>query len=95
MTLTQKKSNFPLIWVKHLKTQQEKDHLIRILRSSTTTISRIREVLLERLQSYEAREDADDAFDSPSWAYKQAHANGAKKEIRFLLSILDFDKKRN
>lgn len=72
------------------KSPKEKEDLEQILRNNTI----LRQALLEILTRYESEEGRSEIstsqYDNPSWAYKQADTNGAKRayaKIRNLFNL--------
>jgi hypothetical protein len=81
----------PLPWVRHLKDQSSKDKLEQAIRGSVTALSRLYDLLGEKIEVSINQETKVEDFDSSSWAYKQAYRNGyraALKETKELLSFI-------
>lgn len=77
------------LWIKNLP-EQEKSEFEKTLRHSGIVLGRLQEIFKERLKELNDQEVSFGAYESPSWAYKQAHLNGAKHELTRLLKLLDF-----
>jgi len=77
-------------WTKHLKDTQKKKDFEQALRHDTLVLGRLLELLREDLQSLENKETSSEAYECPSWAYKQADLNGAKRELKKIISLIDF-----
>lgn len=75
-----------LLWTKNMG-QKEKEAFETLLRNNTIIVRRLLEILAERKEEYERREISKTEYDNPSWAYKQAHTNGAKTELKFIESL--------
>lgn len=58
------------------------------LATSKRVLEALREIVEERLKAFEAIELTQETYDSPSWAYKQAHFNGAKTMLRFIDQLI-------
>lgn len=87
--MSQQKSKICADWFRD-KSPKEKEDLEYILRNNTI----LREALLEILTRYESEEVRSEIsvsqYDNPSWAYKQADTNGAKRayaKIRTLFNL--------
>lgn len=74
------------LWTDHLKTDQEKAEFADLLRNSSRVFSRLEEILAEKLSRYTGSKESD--YDSPSWAYKQADANGYIRCLRDLEKLI-------
>lgn len=80
------------MWTKHLKTDKAKKDFEVYLRNSSSLIERLKAILTEKLEVLEKEEFSLSSYDTASWAYKQAHINGAKAEIQTLLDLFNFTK---
>lgn len=67
----------------------EKQEFIQVLGKSVWLTRRIRELLQERLDFLERKENSDKVYENPSWPYLQADINGGKREVKYLLSLFD------
>jgi hypothetical protein len=79
-------------WTKHCKTPEAKARLEGLVRNSTISLGRLREIVQARIQALQTTERKPETYDSPNWAYKQSHTNGmlaAYNNIDQLLSFLD------
>ena len=81
-------NKLPLDWTKGMS-DLEKQEFIEVLSKSIWLTRRIRELLQERLDFLERKENTDKAYDNPSWAFYQADINGGKREVKYLLSLFD------
>ena len=80
-------------WTKHLKDPEAKADFEKLLRNSTISLGRLREIVEEKLNALDRSEVKTEVYDSPNWAYKQADTNGARRVLMNLLAMLDFTKK--
>jgi hypothetical protein len=80
----------PLVWTKHLKSAKEKEDFESLLRNSTQVLRRLKQVLEEKEADLAASQMKLEDYDSPSWAYKEAHRHGRQAELKFLKEIIDF-----
>ncbi len=69
---------------------KEKDELIYVLQNNPILIQAFLKIL-DRMEKEEARSETQlSEYDSPSWAYKQADRNGARRiisKVRALFTI--------
>lgn len=74
-----------LVWLSHLQDKEEKEKFKQAILSRQDIWDRLKHIVEDRV---EAKEMNYDDYDSPSWAYKQAHANGYKEALLELYDIL-------
>lgn len=80
----------PLEWVKHLKSEEERKSFEEAVRHDTLVLGRLLEILEEKVKDLDQKETSLSAYDSPSWAYKQAHMNGMKQGLTAVKNLLSF-----
>lgn len=80
-------------WTKHLKDPKARQEFEKLLRNSTISLGRMREILEERLASLDRSEVKTEVYDSPNWAYKQADTNGMRRCLMNVIAMLEFTKK--
>jgi hypothetical protein len=80
--------SLPLDWVKHLKDPTKREEYIQTLRASQTIIERLTTLLEEYEIAIDKTETSLVEYDSPSWAYKQAHRNGQRSTLKYLSDLL-------
>lgn len=72
------------------RSQKEKDELEYVLRNNSI----LRQALLDILTRYEEAETrieiSSAQYDNPSWAYKQADINGAKRALAKIRTLFTF-----
>lgn len=83
------------LWTQHLKDDKAKEDFEKILRNSTITLGRLREILEKRLDSLERTEVNSKAYDNPNWPYKMADFIGMKRALRNILDLVAFTKRGN
>lgn len=76
--------SFPSIWFQGMK-EDEKQKLIHSLKNSDLS-QRLQSILKEWERQLEMTQKD---YDSPAWAYKQAHRNGMQEAYKKLLSLFD------
>lgn len=73
------------------KSPKEKEEIEYVLRNNTILITAFFEIL-DRMEAEETRQEIQTAdYDSPSWAYKQADRNGAKRAYDKVRKLFIFD----
>lgn len=80
-----------LVWTKHLTDEKEKQRFENEVRNSRTILDRLSDIITELEQGLEDQELNPKAYDSPNWAYRQAHANGVKSGLRKVKTLLNPD----
>lgn len=71
-------------------TPAEKDAFEKLLRSSPRIVSRLKQICEQWEQAILSQQCKPDSYDTPSWAYKQAHLNGELSRIRKFKDLLSF-----
>ena len=61
-----------------------------IVRNNVFLIGRLREILEARQKSLDGLELSKEAYDTPNWAFKQAHLNGMRQAYKDLMKLTDF-----
>lgn len=80
-------------WIKHLRTQKERDDFNAILANSTTVLNRLKDILMEEIEELDKAESSISDFESPAWTHKQAYRNGDRARLRKVLDLIDIRKK--
>lgn len=80
-------------WTSHLKTNEDKYDFGKIVKSQLNGIvfERLRQIVLEKIESYDKPIKQEQDYDSASWAYKQAHRNGATSALNEILNMIAKD----
>lgn len=81
-----------IAWTTHCKDQESKAKFEALIRNSTISLGRLRDIVREFTSALYAQERKPDVYDTPNWAEKQAHINGmlaAYNNIDRLLSFMD------
>lgn len=81
-------------WTKHLKDEKGKGEFEALLRNSTITLGRLREILEEKLEALERSETKVEHYNVANWAYMQADVIGSKRTLKNILELLAFTEKR-
>lgn len=80
----------PLVWTKHLKTAKEKENFESLLRNSTQVLTRLKQILEEKESDLVSAQTRLEDYDTPSWAFKEAHRHGRQAELKALKELIDF-----
>ena len=83
------KRGLPLDWISNLK-GKDKENFETVVRHSTQLLTRLREIISERLDHISKEEVREASYDNPSWAYKQAYFNGKRAALLDLKQLTDF-----
>ena len=78
-------------WIKHLKTEDEKTRFIKNVKSASSVLERLTELLAEQEKDLDVSELDIRTFETPNWAYKQAYQNGARASIRKIKKLINLD----
>lgn len=80
-------------WFSHLKDGDEKSAFIRSIYSSKHVLERLGALLREKGLSLVQHELSLDTYETPAWAYKQAHINGYLEALDDIQKIINLDQK--
>lgn len=83
-----RKKNLPVLWTKHLKSEEERKSFSDAVLNDRLVLGRLSDIIEEKLSSLQDREVSASEYDNPSWAYKQAHTNGVKAGLTAILNLL-------
>lgn len=75
-------------WSKHLKTEAERKEFSSVVLNDRLVLGRLAEIIDEKLAGLQSRETSLTEYDSPSWAYRQAHMNGIKAGLTAIRNLL-------
>lgn len=81
-------SRFPLAWVAHLPKEQQKEFEAAVRNS--VVLSRLKQILTERLSGIDKIELTDEFYSKPEVAHRQSHNQGRRRELESLLALVDF-----
>lgn len=74
-------------WFSHLSDKQQVEEFKARIRAAAPVLERLNEIMSAKSESHTSVSTSD--YDSPSWAYKQAHSNGYCEALRELTKYLD------
>lgn len=60
------------------------------VRNNTFLLGRLREILIAQQKSIEIQEQSLQVYDTPNWAFKQAHLNGMRQSYKDMMKLTDF-----
>lgn len=83
------------IWTRNLSDQEEKTKFENSVRSAREVLDRQKTLLQEELKDLDRSEVDLKSYDSPSWSAKQAHKNGDRSRIMWMLKLIDLDQQDN
>ena len=75
-------------WTKHLKDSKEKKEFEGIVKTSSFLLQRLANLISEYENEISKTEMKLDAYDSPSWACKQAHLNGRRQSLNRIKELV-------
>lgn len=81
-------TSYSAAWFKGMD-DEEKKKFTHILESNTILLDKLTEIVYNIVK--EAEDVSSKDYDSPSWAYKQAHRNGVADAARKILSLVKRD----
>ena len=74
-----------LVWLSHIHDLQERESFKRSLLANADIWDKLKSIIEDKL---EGKEMNYRDYDNPSWAFKQAHANGYKEALIELYDLL-------
>lgn len=80
------------IWTQHLKTEEERKEFQKLLQNSTISLGRLYDIVYMLMTQVYEKEKREDAYQTPNWAYLQAHQNGRLQALGEILRLLEFAK---
>lgn len=85
-----RKQSIPLAWSEN-KAGKDKEDIEYVLRNNQILIQRLLEILDKYDQEEFRAEVSLSEYDSPSWSHKQADRNGARRALRKVRQLFQFD----
>lgn len=79
-------------WLKHVKSDAEKEQFTKTVLASLPALNRLRELLEDELEQLSKQETSLSDYTDASWGYKQAHRNGERAFAKKVLELLSFQK---
>lgn len=82
-------------WTSHLKTKEEREAFEKIIKNTDKRVLDAIDKQLRNSLEQIVLDEGLSGYDSPSWAYRQAHLNGYREGLnRALFLILDLKGER-
>lgn len=78
-------------WHKHIADADEKVRFKNAVENSKSVLNRLTALLNEMEDDLSSSELSAKNYDTPNWAYKQAHVNGQKAQIRTIKFLINLD----
>lgn len=78
-------------WTKHLPDEEEKKRFQSAANGSKVVLNRLQALLDEMKTDAENTELSTKLYESPSWAYIQADANGYKRCLKQISKLINLD----
>lgn len=80
-------------WTQNLKTDEEKQEFKKRLLGAKYVLDRLKTIADQNEESLGRQEVSPTSYDSPNWAYRQAHANGYRQCLNIYRQLLTLDPK--
>lgn len=81
-------------WTKHLSDPVEKAKFVSEVQSCRFIFRRLIEILDDKEKEINNSETSFTDYQSPSWAYVQAHKNGYRSCLRHIKTLVDLDQQK-
>ena len=78
-------------WTKHCTSEDEKKQYVESLKRARWVFDDLNKLVDENLNVNESSEISPKSYDSPNWAFRQAHVNGYKQALKDLKKLLTID----
>jgi hypothetical protein len=78
-------------WIAHLKDEDAKERFEKQIRSAKPVLERLQYLLEQRRKAIDTIETGVDKYIQPGWSAIQAHYNGEKASIKYILNLLNLD----
>lgn len=78
-------------WTKNIRSDEEKERFQNTLLGSKEVFNRLIDLLDEKEKELDRSNKNLNDYDSPNWAYRQAHKNGYSSALSFIKTLIDLD----
>jgi hypothetical protein len=78
-------------WTSHLKTPEEKERFRNSVLGSKAVLARLQDIIKEIETEQDQIERDVRVYDTPSWAYRQAHLNGFRDCLSKINKVITID----
>lgn len=82
-------------WTQHLSNPEDKAKFQQEIYGAKRVLDRLRDIVSEKETSMDVQEMSLNSYESPSWAYRQAHNNGFKQCLTAFSNLINLDQKEN
>ena len=79
------------LWTQHIEDPKEKVEFEKSIIGSKRVLNRIKDITNDLEKDLNWGEVSPKNYDSPSWAYKQAHSNGYRQCLNVIKKLVDLD----
>jgi hypothetical protein len=79
-------------WTKHLQDPEGKVKFEQQIHSAKDVLDRQKVLLEEKLNTLDRSEVDINVYNTPNWAERQAHKNGQRSSLMYLLQLVDLSK---
>jgi hypothetical protein len=78
-------------WTSHLRDNEDKERFKKYVLGSRALVDRLSDIAKDLDEQLDSKEIAEDVYESPSWAYKQADNNGYRRCLRQFQKLFTLD----
>lgn len=82
-------------WVKHCQSVEEKEQYKNSLLRAKWVLDDLSKLVNSNLVGRETAEISPKTYDSPNWAFQQAHNNGYKQALKDVINLINLDQDKN
>lgn len=84
-----------LDWTRHCKDEVEKQQYQTSLLRAKWVLDDLSKLVQSNFNSREAAEISPKTYESPNWAFQQAHNNGYKQALKDFQTLINLDQETN
>jgi hypothetical protein len=82
-------------WIRHCKSEEDKANYTASLKRAKWVLDDLSKLVQSNLNGREVAEISPKTYESPNWAYQQAHNNGYKQALKDVLNLINLDQENN
>lgn len=79
-------------WTSHIQDPDKREEFKKLLQNSTLSLGRLYDIVEQKMSEVYSKEEREETYKTPNWAYLQAHQNGRLQAFGEMLRLLDFAK---
>ena len=83
------------VWTSHIQDQKKREDFEKLLRNSTLSLGRLKDIVRAYMDEVYSTERKTDAYKSFHWPYYQAHLNGMLQAYGNIDRLLAFTEDRS